>query len=233
MPVAFVCAMPMELLPLRKRLGLAKTRVGSLDVYRGELAGRPVTGVVTGMGTALAREKLTLLLDSVEVDRVVDFGVTGSVDGGIAIGSLVLPEVVVNGITGAEYRPHPLGTGQAHGKLWTSDVLITDLEVVAGLRHKGVVALDMETAAVAEVCEARGIPWSVFRTISDRVTDGLVDEEVFRLSHQDGTPDLRAIAAFVARHPTRVPGMARMANDFKVATGRAADAAIAAVSSGS
>jgi nucleoside phosphorylase len=36
----------------------------------------------------------------------------------------------------------------------------------------------METAAVAEVCEERGVPWSVVRAISDRASDGSVDAEV-------------------------------------------------------
>ena len=88
----------------------------------------------------------------------------------------------------------------------------------------------METAALAAVCERRDIPWSVFRAISDRATDGSVDEEVFRLSNQDGTPNAKAVAAYVLRHPGRLPGMARMAKHAKLATEQAADAAIDAVS---
>ena len=41
---------------------------------------------------------------------------------------------------------------------------------------QGVVSLDMETAAIGECCEKRNVPWSVFRTISDRASDGSVDE---------------------------------------------------------
>jgi adenosylhomocysteine nucleosidase len=229
MSVAFICAMPMELTPLRRKLRLTKTRVGSLDVYRGEVGDRPVVAIVTGMGTSLAAEKLVLLLDAVEVERVVVVGITGAVEDETPIGTLVLPEVVVNGATGAEYRPHPLGHGRADGKMWTTDTLITELDVIAGLREDGVVSLDMETAAIAEVCERRRIPWSVFRTISDRATDGSVDEEVFHLSNQDGTPNAKAVAAYVAKHPGRLPAMARMAKEAKLATERAVEAAVAAV----
>lgn len=229
MPVAFICAMPMELTPLKRRLELEKTRVGALDVYRGTAGSHPVVAIVTGMGTSLAAEKLGLLLDAEDVERVVVVGITGAVDAEAEIGSLVLPSVVVHGETGHEYRPHPLGTGQASGKLWTTDTLITDLDVVAGLRADGVVSMDMETAALAEVCERRGIPWSVFRTVSDRVTDGVLDEEVFGLSNQDGSPNLRAVVSFVVRRPGRLPAMARMMREAKLATERAAEAAIAAV----
>ncbi len=88
----------------------------------------------------------------------------------------------------------------------------------------------METAAIAAVCEERGIPWSVFRAVSDRTADGDVDDEVFHLSHQDGTPDGKAVAAYVLRHPGRIPALARMAKGSRLATERAASAAIAAVS---
>ena len=77
--------------------------------------------------------------------------------------------------------------------MWTTNGLTTDPDDLAALRAQGVVSLDMETAAIAEVCEARGIPWSVFRAISDRANDGSVDDEVFHLSNQDGTPNQEAI----------------------------------------
>ena len=88
----------------------------------------------------------------------------------------------------------------------------------------------METAAIAEACEQRKIPWSVFRSISDRATDGSVDDEVFHLSHQDGTPNGRAIVRFFVKHPGRIPGMVRMGRAAKLATETAADAAILACS---
>jgi adenosylhomocysteine nucleosidase len=228
--VAFVCAMPMELSPLKRKLSLEKTRIGSLEVHAGTLDGRPVVAVVTGMGTALATAEVERLLEAVEVERVVVVGITGAVQDETPIGTLVHPEVVVNSATGAEYRPERLGQDVASGKMWTTDVLITDLDEIAGLRAEGVISLDMETAAIAEVCERHSIPWSVFRAISDRATDGSVNEEVFRLSNQDGTPNAKAIAAYVLKRPGRVPAMARMAKEAKLATERAAAAAISAVS---
>ena len=88
----------------------------------------------------------------------------------------------------------------------------------------------METAAIAQCCEARGIPWSVFRAISDRASDGTVDEELFRMSNQDGTPNHDAIAAYFEKHPERVSLLAEMGENAKLATERAADAAIHACS---
>jgi len=227
--IAFVCAMPMELSPLKRRLSLQKARIGSFDAHVGEFDGRPVVAVVTGMGTSLAARGVERLLGATEVTRVVVVGITGAVEDETAIGSLILPEVVVDGATGAEFRPAPLGDGSPEGKMWTSDDLITDPSVLSGLRADGVVSLDMETAAIARVCDRRGVVWSVFRSISDRATDGSVDEEVFRLSNQDGTPNAKAIASYVVRRPGRLPAMARMAKSARLATERAADAALSAL----
>ena len=156
-------------------------------------------------------------------------GITGALENETPIGTLVRPEVVVHSATGAEHRPEPFGAQTPHGTMWTTDVLITDPEALAGLRNRGVVSLDMETAAIAAVCEERGIPWCVFRVISDRASDGSVDEEVFHLSNQDGTPNREAIASYFAEHPERLPLMARVAEEVKRATETAADAAIRAV----
>ena len=43
--------------------------------------------------------------------------------------------LVVDGTTGTEYRPAPLGGGEAKGTLWTSDELLTDPEVLARAWH--------------------------------------------------------------------------------------------------
>jgi hypothetical protein len=110
--------------------------------------------------------------------------------------------------------------------MWTTNGLTTQTRDLEALRAQGVISLDMETAAIAELCEARGVPWSVFRTISDRANDGTVTEEVFRLSNQDGTPNHAAIEQYIAAHPERVPVLAQMARDAQLATHNAVDAAV-------
>ena len=222
--------MPMELRPLVKKLSLHKKEIGGVTVHSGTLGGREIVAIVTGMGTKLALEGTRRMLDAVSVDRVVVVGITGAVENETPIGTLILPKVVVNSATGSEHRPDALGDGTSHGTMWTTDELLTDPALMATLRARGVVSLDMETAAIAEVCESRGIPWSVFRVISDLATDGSIDEEVFHLSNQDGTPNGPAIARYFAKHPGRIPRMARLAKGAKLATERAADAAIRAVS---
>ena len=220
--------MPMELEPLIQKLELTETSIGGAPAHVGTLGDWTVVGIVTGMGTELASAGMTRLLDAVQVDRVVVVGITGAVENETPIGTLILPELVVNGATGSEYRPAPLGEGAPAGTMWTTDTLITDPDEIAALRARGVVSLDMETAAIAALCERRGIPWSVFRVISDRASDGSIDEEVFGLSNMDGSPNIEAIERFFAEHPERVEAMAKLAEGAMLATEAAADAAIGA-----
>jgi len=222
--------MPMELTPLRAPLGLTGTSEGPVEFYRGALGDAPVAAVVSGMGTARAARCVADLLDRVEVHRVLVVGIAGSLEADSVIGALLRPEAVVDAASGTRHVPEQLGTGVAHGILWTSDELVTDPDEAADLRTRGVVGLDMETAAVARQCEERRVPWSVHRCISDRVTDGIVTDELLRLSRPDGTADPRAVATHLVRHPGRVPDLVRMARAAKLAATHAAGAALTAVS---
>ena len=226
--LAFVCAMPMELGPLARELQLVETEIAGVVVHAGNHEGRPVVAVVTGMGTELAGAGVERLLDAVQIDHVLVVGITGALENETPIGTLVLPDLVVDSATGREHQPTRVGDTQHRGTMWTTDGLTTDLDELAELRARGVVALDMETAAIAHVCDARGVAWSVFRAISDRACDGTVDVEVFELSNQDGTPNHEAITAYVQRYPERIPQLAQMAENSTLATERAAAAAIGA-----
>ncbi len=230
--IAFICAMPMELEPLTRKLELRESSLGDMTVHTGTIRDVEVVAIVTGMGTEFATAGTTRLLDAMRVERVVVVGITGAVENETPIGTLILPEVVVDGATGDEFRPAPLGEGTPAGRMWTGASFTHDLDEIAGLRASGVVSLDMETAAIAALCERRGIPWSVFRVISDRATDGSVDEEVFHLSNMDGTPNNEAIERFFAEHPERVEAMARLAEGALLGAETAADAAIRACSLG-
>jgi adenosylhomocysteine nucleosidase len=226
--IAFVCAMPMELAPLVQMLSLTETDVNGTVLHTGSHAGRDVVAIVTGMGTDFATAGTTRLLDAAAARWVLVVGITGALESETPIGTLVWPEIVLDSETGREFRPAPLGDRTPNGTMWTTNGLTTNHDDLARLRADGVVSLDMETAAIAEVCDGRGIPWSVFRCISDRANDGSVDEEVFHLSNQDGTPNPAAIEKYFAEHPERLPLMAQMAENAALATRTAAEAAIAA-----
>ena len=228
--LAFLCAMPMELRPLARRLSLRRARVEGIAVYAGTCGGRPALALATGMGTILAAAATERLLGAAAVSHVQVFGIAGAADNATPVGTIVRPELTVDGASGRQFVPRAAarGGGGLSGILWTTDELITGGDVLADLRARGVVALDMETAAVAHVCEARGVTWSVFRAISDRPSDG-IDLEVVAMSNQDGTPNHEAIAAYFERHPEKAALLAETGANAALAAETAAAAAIAAL----
>jgi hypothetical protein len=128
--------------------------------------------------------------------------------------------------SGSQHRPAPLSDVAPRGTLVTRDGLLEDRAELARLAAQGVVAIDMETAAIAAVCERRGCPWSVFRGISDRADDGSIDSAIAALAGPDGAPDLWALARFLITRPGRVPQLARLARSMRHAARAASDAAL-------
>lgn len=167
--------------------------------------------VVTGMGTTLARHVTEAALAGHDYERVVMIGIAGGIGPTVAVGDLVVPEAVIDHATGDEVVPDRFGTIVPCGKLHTSDEFIQDPDAVAALVARGVIGLDMETAAVGRVCRERGLPWSVFRGISDHAEHLPVDPAVLAMTGPEGEPKPAAVAKYLATHPHKVPALAKLA----------------------
>jgi adenosylhomocysteine nucleosidase len=207
--VAVIAAMVPELRPLVRRWRLARGPYPDTIVRRGSSGRYEIIAAVTCMGTAAARGVTERVLGTFAVDHVIVVGVAGAVSPDVSVGDLVVPEVVVDEGTGQVVHPVPLQVA-AKGCLLTTDLLHNEPDELQGFIDNGVVAVDMETAAIGAVCEARQVPWSVFRAISDRAGDPAVDEAVVGLAKADGSADPAAIARFVITRPTSLPTLARL-----------------------
>jgi nucleoside phosphorylase len=225
--VGLLAPMQQELAPLVRKLALRRTE-GESPFWIGTAGKVEVVAVKTGIGTVAATKAAERLLDATKLDHAMVVGIAGGVDAEQPIGALIAPELVVDGATGVEYRPAQLGETPPRGRLVTWDRLVTGQDEAAELKRAGVVGLDMETAAVAAVCERRGCPWSVYRAISDRVTDETTDPAVLALAGPDGTGDPWAVARYVLAKPWRIVRLARLARGTLLAANAAAEAAIRA-----
>lgn len=224
--VAVLAPMVSELRPVVKAFRLEAGAVEGVRVHTGRLGDVDVVATRIGMGTRAAREATERLLAATEVDHVLVVGIAGGVVAGARIGDVLRPSVVRDHATGAEYEPHGLVVGETEGVLLTSDEFFGDPGDVARLAEQGVVGLDMETAAVAAVCGARRVPWSVVRVVSDR--PGEVPPEVFLLGRDDGTPDVGKALRYMVRRPARIPPLVRLARNSQRAANRAAASAVTA-----
>lgn len=227
--VAVIAAMLPELRPIRARFSLRAEALPSGRVYRGHAGSHALVAAVTSMGTRAAARVTAELLAAFPVDHVIVVGIAGGIDPGLRIGELVNPEEVFDETTGATVHPTPIGRATPRGRLLTTDTLHNDPEELEGLRRQGFVAVDMETAAIGAAAEARGLPWSVFRAISDFAGDPLVDGEVVGLARPDGSGDPAAVARFVLRRPWRIPKLVALGRGMQQAVRSSTDAVFRAL----
>lgn len=225
--VGLLAPMPSEMQPLAKALSLQRAKGDQL--YKGAVGATALVASRTGIGTSRAAEATARLLDAVHVEHVMVVGIAGGL-GSSAVGDVLFPEVVVDKTTGMEYRSSPLGGVIPRDKLMTHDDFDMTPEEQQQLVADGFVAVDMETAAVASVCEQRGCAWSAIRAVSDLV--GVTPGDVITLANADGSPNLGAAVRYLVTKPWRIPRLVRLGLDSRAAAQGAARAAARVLATG-
>jgi adenosylhomocysteine nucleosidase len=205
--------------------GLVRTNDDEVFSHTGTAGSWSVMAGVIGMGPATARTATERALSSGTFDHVMVVGIAGGLDPGLAIGDLMVPDRVRLHPDGPIYRTHPLSARTAEGGLMTTDGLFSDEAVWRPILESGFGAVDMEASGVAEACEEAGVGWSVYRGISDRPDEGIVDQAVFALSKPDGSADLVALGKYLARDPRRAKALAHLNRCMELAANAAAAAA--------
>src|SRR5437763_9916675 len=218
--IGVLTPMPSEQQPVVRAMSLQ--RAGGDRLYRGTVGGAEIVSARTGMGTQRAREATTRLLDGFDVDHVMVVGIAGGM-GPSKVGDVLFPESVVNKHTETEYKASPFGGVSPRGRLVTHDDFDMGPDELRRLVEEGFVAVDMETAAVAEVCAERECPWLAVRAISDLV--GVTPGDVIDLAHPDGSPTVKAALRYMVTKPWRIPKLARLAKESTQAANAAAKAA--------
>ena len=190
-----------------------------------------MTAVHIGMGPLLTRQALDRILDTtaadhVPVDHVMIAGICGGLHPDLEVGTLINAEVIVEHASGTAYVHAPPGDAPRSGKLVTTEQATLDHDLSRRFFADGFIGVDMESSAVAEVCEAKGCAWSVYRCIGDRFFDGLLDERIVALTNPDGSGDVAGIRALIASEPEIGAKLERLSQDTASAARRAAEAAV-------
>ncbi len=156
---------------------------------------------VSGVGHTHAREAASRLLnDSPTPYLVIAAGFCGALVPSLRVGDVVTSPRIFT-------AKHLISTPQEKrrvGELYGAD------------------AVDMESAAIAEVCAERGVPFRAVRAVSDTVDTALSPELVRLLSGGNVSP-WKAIRALV-RKPALLVEFRRLARDTKLAARTLADA---------
>jgi nucleoside phosphorylase len=229
--VVVLAPMPMEMDAIVTAFGLTRTPDTKPRTATGRVGAVDVTAVHIGMGPPLTRAALNRIFDDADaegqvIDHVMIAGICGGLDPDLPIGTMVNPEVVVDHTSGASYRHRPPGDEPLRGRLVTTEGVSFDVDLSTRFFADGCLGVDMETSAVAEVCEARGRPWSVYRCISDRHVDGLLDERIVKMTNPDGSGNVDEMRKLIEADPELGVKLAQLARDTTLAARLAAEAAV-------
>ncbi len=204
--IAILSAMSSELKPVRRALGLGvETQAGS-GYTRGIYKGVTVITAVTRMGLAAAQSATEELFATVGsgIDHVFVVGIAGANDPRLRIGEVVIPTSVVDERDGiSRYPANPCGFEPA-GLIYSTDQLAYSKEFVAMLQARKVSLVDMESGAIAAVCERNNCPFTIVRAVSDRVDKHAENFDVFHLAHDDGSPRYGAAIRYVLGKPWKI-----------------------------
>jgi nucleoside phosphorylase len=229
--VVILAPMPLEMDAIVTAFGLRPTSDAKGAPWTGRVGTSDVTAIHIGMGPPLTRAATTRLFEETvpgqpPVDHVMIAGICGGLDPDVAVGTLINPELVIEATTGASYRHTPPGNAPQAGKLITTEGVSLDLDLCKRFLDDGCFGVDMESSAVAEVCEAHGCPWSVYRCIGDRPFDGLLDERLVALTNPDGSGNTTEIMRLVASDPALAAKLEQLSHDSANAARLAAEAAV-------
>jgi adenosylhomocysteine nucleosidase len=181
--------------------------------------------LATGIGAERARRAIQWLFRHPERPPVVACGFAGALTPNLKVGDVLLASEVVELDDDVHWRtvvPAELGDLPI-GRLVTVTQLAGRPAAKRTLaRETGAVAVDMESAAIAEACQERRVPCAVVRAISDTSDTALSPRLVGLLAGGNVAP-WRVLAA-VARSPGLIPELWRLARDTRLAARRLADA---------
>jgi nucleoside phosphorylase len=229
--VVVLAPMPLEMDAIVTAFGLTPTSNTKGAPWTGHVGNSRVTAIHIGMGPPLTRTATSRLFDEstpdhVPVDHVMIAGICGGLDPELEVGTLINPEIIFEYSSGAAYRHAPPGDGPQGGNLITTDGVTLDTELSRRFLEDGCLGVDMESSAVAEVCEAHGCPWSVYRCIGDRWFDNLLDARLVALTNPDGSGKTAEIKRLIAAEPELAAKLERLGRDSTRAARLAAEAAV-------
>lgn len=202
MKIGIIAAMEQEAREIIAQLvGLKKAVKANQHFFEGRIHGIDIVLVQSGIGKVNAAIATTLLIDTYEVEAVINTGSAGGIGQGLSVEDLVISsELSYNDadarVFGYDYGqiPQMPSTYKADSNLidlfeeaavmknWdikkglivTGDSFISDKKKISEISEhfKDVLVTEMEGAAVAQTCYQFNVPFVVIRAVSD-----VADEE--------------------------------------------------------
>lgn len=197
MKIGIIGAMAQEVEILRQLMVEPKlTEMAGCKIFEGKINNKQVALLQSGIGKVAAAIGTTLLLELCKPDVVINTGSAGGLDSALNVGDIVISTEVrhhdVN-VTAFGYEMGQLpanpasfvpnaqlvelaiqeteksGFNAVSGLICSGDLFVNGAEMIAHIRQHfpQVAAVEMEAAAIAQVCHAFNVPFVVVRAISD------------------------------------------------------------------
>ena len=196
--IAVVGAMEQEIELLRESMPNVKhVSFGKFSAYEGELAGKRMVLVLSGIGKVNAAVSTSWVIHQFAPDCIINTGSAGGLGKGLKIGDVVIGETVAhhdvdvtafgyvwgqvpqlpavfasdeNLIRQAEKAAQVFeGASVTQGLIVSGDRFVHSSEGVAEIRSHfpEVKAVEMEAAAIAQTCHQLEVPFVIIRAVSD------------------------------------------------------------------
>jgi adenosylhomocysteine nucleosidase len=225
--IGITFALPSESSDLRRRISVKHS---DHNLLLGKIENREVALIHTGVGAKNCNERLEILLHKTRPRIVVSSGFAGAINNQLRVGDLILAEnfsdsqlLASASRTLRDYPPQAV-------RLFTSTAII-DLVAQRNeiARASRAAAVDMETGAIANVCQAHGVPLISLRIISDTPNQPFPAPPPVLFDVERQRTNYSGLVAYLLRHPASIGGLIRFSQ--QIARGREilADAIVALV----
>lgn len=238
--IAVLCAIRQEISPLVACINVhEKFDIDEVLFFRGDLNGLPLVLVQGGVGRKNAVKAANCLLESIKVDLLISAGVAGGIRHGLNVGDLVVAESVGHSnqcdFDGEELQLESdyvcnkevfqlamqVSKGMKmkfhFGSLLTVDKVISCASTKKRIGEQNpFLAVEMESAAVAEVAYGKGVKFAAIRSISDDIDDDLhLDYD--SIMSDEGKVKVTSIALEVLKNPQKLSLLRRLNKQTKTA----------------
>lgn len=199
--VGIIGAMPEEIaMILSKMEEVEEINFGIRTFHSGLFQGQEVVVVIAGIGKVNAAITTTLLIENFDIDWIVNIGVAGG-QNGVKHGDVVISEsVCYHDVDVTKFSDYAIGQVPGLPPLFLADTSLLEqteealkkvnLEYKVGIiasgdqfiyskddvakinqEHSGILAIEMEAAAIAHTASIYHIPFIIYRSISDVLGD--------------------------------------------------------------
>jgi adenosylhomocysteine nucleosidase len=206
-------------------LGPTMPRAGAAPLSELALLGDGSLLAVSGIGRAAAAAAAAVLIDA-GASALMSFGMAGGLDPALKPGSVVLPCELISAdgvrfLTCRSWRERvaaavsPLRAVSEGNLLTSAQPIDTPADKAAAFRDTGAAAVDMESAAVAEIASNHTLPFIAVRVIVDTAADRL-PRAVVNAGRAGRVQIGRLIAGLVVA-PGEIASLIRLAQRYRVA----------------